>query len=72
MTTKQRSDLTNQREVLAASKNEIDAIHNYLKKEPSSIYADIWKIGVNLSLRIGDGVPLLTGRKYTLRNLSSI
>ena len=54
MTTKQRSDLTNQREVLAASKNEIDAIHNYLKKEPSSIYADIWKIGVNLSLRIGD------------------
>ena len=54
MTTKQRTDLTNQREVLAASKNEIDAIHNYLKKEPSSIYADIWKIGVNLSLRIGD------------------
>ena len=54
MTTKQRTDLTNQREVLAASKSEIDAIYNYLKKEPSTIYADIWKIGVNLSLRIGD------------------
>jgi integrase len=54
MTTKQRADLTNQREVLAASKKDIDTIHNYLKKESSTIYADIWKIGVNLSLRIGD------------------
>jgi integrase len=52
--TTQRTDLNEQREVLAASKNDIGAIYNYLQKESSTIYADVWKIGVNLSLRIGD------------------
>lgn len=64
--TTQRTDLSNQREVLAANKTEIDSIHNYLLKETSTIYADVWKIGVNLSLRIGD----LLSIKFTDLNIT--
>lgn len=38
----------------AASKQEIDMIHAILCKKYPPIYQDIWKIGVNLSLRISD------------------
>lgn len=40
--------------VEAANKNEVIAILTYLQKNYPPIYADIWKIGVNLSLRISD------------------
>jgi integrase len=52
--TTNRTDLNNDREVLAVTKTEIESIHNWLLKEKSTVYADVWKIGVNLSLRIGD------------------
>ena len=42
----------------AASKNEVDMIHSVLTKKFGQIYADIWKIGVNLSLRISDLLAL--------------
>ncbi|MEI7841093.1 MAG: tyrosine-type recombinase/integrase [Methylococcaceae bacterium] len=47
--------------VNAASKSEIDMVHAALTKKYRPIYADLWKIGVNLSLRIGDLLKL----KYT-------
>jgi integrase len=41
--------------VEAASKAEIDMIHAALTHNKfGQLYADIWKVGVNLSLRIGD------------------
>ena len=40
------------------SQLEVEMIHNTLSKMYSPIYADIWKIGVNLSLRIGDLLQL--------------
>ncbi len=40
--------------VHAASKPEIALVHTLLSKKYPPIYADIWKIGVNLSLRISD------------------
>lgn len=40
--------------VQAASKSEIDLIHTLLLKKHPKIYADIWKLGVNLGLRISD------------------
>jgi integrase len=42
----------------AASKAEIDLIHALLDKKFGQLYADIWKIGVNLSLRISDLLTL--------------
>lgn len=44
--------------VNAASKAEIDLIHALLFKRYGQLYADIWKIGVNLSLRISDLLKL--------------
>jgi integrase len=45
--------------VNAASKDEIDLIYSQLKRSYSNeIYADIWKIGLNLSLRISDLLSL--------------
>lgn len=40
--------------VEAANKAEVDLIHALLSKKFGQLYADIWKIGVNLSLRISD------------------
>jgi integrase len=50
----------------AASKAEIDLIHALLDKKFGQIYADIWKIGVNLSLRISDLLTL----QYSELNLA--
>lgn len=44
--------------VNAASKAEIDLIHNLLAKKFGQIYADVWKVGVNLSLRVTDLLSL--------------
>ena len=48
------------------SKLEIEMIHKTLRKKYPPLYADIWKIGVNLSLRIGDLLQL----KYDDLNLA--
>jgi integrase len=56
----------------AASKAEIETIHTLLHKKAGPLYADLWKVGVNLSLRIGDLLCLkyadldLAGRSLTL------
>lgn len=42
----------------AVSKDEVELIHALLIKKQSPIYADIWKAGVNLSLRISDLLAL--------------
>lgn len=44
--------------VNVADKNQIAMIHTLLKKNAGDLYADIWKIGLNLSLRIGDLLKL--------------
>jgi len=44
--------------VNAASKSEIDLIHTLLENKFGQLYADIWKVGVNLSLRISDLLSL--------------
>lgn len=44
--------------VSAANKNEIAVIHSNLSKKYPPLYADIWKIGCNLSLRISDLLSL--------------
>lgn len=44
--------------VKAASKAEIDLVHALLEKKFGQLYADIWKVGVNLSLRISDLLTL--------------
>jgi len=36
------------------NKQQIDLVHALLNTRYGPLYADIWKIGVNLSLRIGD------------------
>ncbi len=36
------------------TRNEIAAIETLLRKHHGELYADIWKIGLNLSLRISD------------------
>lgn len=51
--------------VNAASKAEIDLIHALLLKKYGQLYADIWKVGVNVSLRISDLLKL----KYADLNL---
>ena len=42
----------------AASKSEVDMIHSVLNKKYDQLYADIWKVGVNLSMPIGDLLTL--------------
>ena len=49
----------------AANKAEIAMIHAALNKKFGQLYADIWKVGVNLSLRISDLLTL----KYADLNL---
>jgi hypothetical protein len=49
----------------AANKAEIAMIHAALNKKFGQLYADIWEVGVNLSLRISN---LLTF-KYTDLNM---
>ena len=49
----------------AANKAEIDMMHAVLAKKFGQLYADIWKVGVNLSLRISDLLTL----KYADLNL---
>lgn len=44
--------------VNACSKLECDMVHAILLKRYNSVYADCWKIGLNLSLRIGDLLSL--------------
>jgi integrase len=51
--------------VNAADKSQIDLIHSLLNNKFGQIYDDIWKVGVNLSLRISD----LLNLKYTDFNL---
>jgi integrase len=63
--------------VEAASKAEVDMIHAALNKKYGQIYSDIWKVGVNLSLRIGDLLTLryadlnLTERSLTLTEVKT-
>jgi integrase len=40
--------------VEACNKSDIEVVHNLLKRRYKPIYADIWKAGVNMSLRISD------------------
>ena len=49
----------------AANKAEIDMMHAVLANKFGQLYADIWKVGVNLSLRISDLLTL----KYADLNL---
>ena len=49
----------------AADKQQIALVHALLNSKFGEIYADIWKVGVNLSLRISDLLSL----KYTDFNL---
>ena len=49
----------------AVDKSQINLIHSLLKNKFGGIYGDIWKVGVNLSLRISD----LLNLKYTDFNL---
>jgi len=49
----------------AANKVEIAIIHAVLFKKFGQLYVDIWKVGVNLSLRISDLLTL----KYADLNL---
>ena len=49
----------------AVDKEQINLIHSLLKNKFGGIYGDIWKVGVNLSLRISD----LLNLKYTDFNL---
>jgi integrase len=49
----------------AASKTQIEMMHAVLNNKFGQLYADIWKVGVNLSLRISDLLAL----KYSDLNL---
>jgi integrase len=51
--------------VNAATKTEIEMMHAVLNNKFGQLYADIWKVGVNLSLRISDLLRL----KYSDLNL---
>lgn len=53
--------------VNAANKAEIALMHAVLGKKFGQLYADIWKVGVNLSLRISDLLTL----KYADLNLEA-
>ena len=43
----------------AASKTQIEIMYVVLNKKFGQLYADIWKVGVNLSLRISDLLNLI-------------
>jgi len=51
--------------VNAADKDQIALIHSLLNNKFGGLYGDIWKVGVNLSLRISDLLSL----KYTDFNI---
>jgi integrase len=51
-------DRTKTRTVNAATKSDIEGIHKMLVRKYPAIYADVWKIGCNLSLRISDLLSL--------------
>jgi integrase len=53
--------------VNAVNKAQVDSLHSLLQTQYPPLYADIWKVGVNLSLRISDLLTL----KYTDLNLAS-
>jgi len=53
--------------VEAVNKTEIAMISEVLKKRYSPIYSDIWKVGLNLSLRVSDLLSL----KYADFNLTN-
>jgi integrase len=40
--------------VEACTKTDVEMVYNLLTRKYPPIYADVWKVGVNLSLRIGD------------------
>ncbi|TRZ67793.1 MAG: integrase [Comamonadaceae bacterium] len=50
----------------AVSKHEIDMVKTVLENKYGQLYSDIWKVGVNVSLRIGDLLSL----KYEQLNLT--
>ena len=52
--------------VEAVSKAQIDMVKTVLENKYGQLYADIWKVGVNLSLRISDLLSL----KYEQLNLT--
>ena len=47
--------------VNAATKTEIEMMHTLLRNKFGELYADVWKVGVNLSLRISDLLRLKYG-----------
>ena len=47
--------------VSAATKTEIEMVHTLLRNKFGELYADVWKVGVNLSLRISDLLRLKYG-----------
>ncbi len=47
--------------VNAATKTEIEMVHTLLRNKFGELYADVWKVGVNLSLRISDLLQLKYG-----------
>ena len=62
---KAKQELLKMNVVNAADKQQIALVHALLNSKFGEIYADIWKVGVNLSLRISDLLSL----KYTDFNL---
>jgi integrase len=44
--------------VEAVNKSDIEVVHNLLRRRYKPIYADVWKIGVNMSLRISDLIAI--------------
>lgn len=57
-TKKNDYDRTKGRTVDAISKSEIDEMRSNLKRNYPIIYADVWKVGCNLALRISDLLDL--------------
>ena len=53
--------------VNAVDKSQINLVHALIEKKFGQLYADIWKVGVNMSLRISDLLAL----KYSDLDLSS-
>ena len=60
--------------VAVKSKGEIEAVEILLIKHHGQIYADIWRVGLNLSLRISDLVSIrfddldIKNRSYVWRS----
>lgn len=51
-------DKTQSRTVEAMAKADIETMHTTLQRKYKPIYADVWKVGCNLSLRISDLLDL--------------